>query len=207
MAQEPDFGEMNGFSDSVHGGGVRLDNDRLRLHFVGPTAVDLDLLYRPDGCWHGRFHRGAYDSLVTLCRPRPGRRVARSGVVGMWLGATGVGSTCVHITQAEPGTLVGWTDSVVLPGDVRFGPNASDHVLNEHYGILAKVHSEPGGRVGVEFGAYNGMCCSHLFVGELSADGKTLMGEFPAGPAQSRHAAVLTRVRGDNCMEAAEGLR
>jgi hypothetical protein len=42
--------------------------------FPGETAIDLDLRWHPDSnTWTGRFHRGAFDKIVTLHRA-PDRR-------------------------------------------------------------------------------------------------------------------------------------
>lgn len=204
---EADFGVMNGFSDSVYGGGVRLENNRLRLHFIpmvrGVSGIDLNLLLRSDGCWHGRLHRGEYDSSVALCRPNAGRKVVRSRVVGTWSGSPGSGYPCIHIAQTDADRLTGWSDSLMVPGTRRFSREVVDHTLNEYYGALAKVDTERDGKVSVKFGAYSAMCCSHLFVGELSADGATLKGEFAAGPGQFARSAILTRMPGDSCVDAA----
>ncbi len=53
------LGDENRFSDSLRGGSVRYENDRLILHARG---YDLDL-HRIDGDkWSGRFHREDIDS-------------------------------------------------------------------------------------------------------------------------------------------------
>lgn len=68
------FGDENYFSDSPRGGSVTVENDHLQLHFAATVktdlSFDLDLTRESDGCWHGRFHRGDFDSAVTLCRSR-----------------------------------------------------------------------------------------------------------------------------------------
>jgi len=202
---ELEFGEENYFSDDLRGGSVKLEDGRLQLHFISSIrdtpSVDLDLVRQPSGCWRGRFHRGAFDSAVTLCRPTPGPDVPPSPLAGTWSQTSGVGSPCVHIAQTGPGMFTGWSDSLEIPGRIRFSPSIpGPHQLGEDYGVLAKVHLVGGRQISLELYAYSPICCSHIFIGELSADGSTIKGDFPPGPNQFPHAASLTKLPGDSCV-------
>jgi len=200
------FGEGNGFSDSQRGGGVQFEDGRLQLHFVShwknSLSIDLDLLLQPDGCWHGRFHRDNFDRVVSLCRPTPGAGVRLSALAGTWSASTRFGQRCVHVVQTGTDRFAGWSDSMIIPGHIRYGPGApGPHQLFEYYGSLAKVEVAGDGQVSVEFGAYSGICCPHDFMGKVSGDGSTLEGEFPPGPNQAPYAASFAKMRGDSCVE------
>lgn len=202
---EPDFGEAKSFSDSIRGGRVTFNNQRLQLHSVSAwknaPSIDLDVVEQADGCWHGQFHRGAFDSVVALCRPTPGSGVARSPLVGTWFERP---STCIHIAQTGPATFTGWSDSLMIPGRVSFAATVpGPHQLFEDFGSLAKVEVGSDGEVSLVFGAYGGICCPYPFTGRLSSDGATLQGEFPSGPNQSPRAATFIKMRGDSCVEPA----
>jgi hypothetical protein len=202
-----EFGEDNFFSDSLRGGGVTFKDDRLQLHFVSTwkdtPSVDLNLLLQPDDCWHGRFHRGAYDSVVVLCRPTPGGDAVLSPIAGTWFQTSGHGSACIHIAQTGSATFTGWSDSLMIPDQVRFGSGVpGPHQLYENFGTLAKVDVASDEKIDLEFTAYSAICCSHHFIGKLSVDGSILAGEFPPGPNQSPQAAIFTKMRGDSCVDA-----
>ena len=201
-------GEESGFSDSVRGGGALFQKNRLQLHFVSEPkdapSLDLDLLLQLNGCWHGRFRRGAFDSVVELCRPTPGHQSVLSPLVGTWFQTSGAGWDCIHIVQTSPATLTAWSDSLMIPGSIRFGANIpGPHLLYERFGALAKVDPAGNQQVSVEFGAYNPICCSHRFIGMLSADGTTLRGAYPPGPNQTSRAATFTRMHGESCVDSA----
>lgn len=192
------FGDENYFDDSIRGGSVTLNNGRIQLHSVSTRkdmlSFDLDLFHQPDGCWHGRFHRGSFDSVVTLCRPTPGPRIAPSPLIGTWSKDHGGG--CIHIFETGTGTFTGWSDALEIPWQVVFARNIpKPHQLYENYGDLAKVHLVNNGEVSLEFEAYNPMCCSHLFIGKLSADGSSLQGK------QGPFAAIWTKVHRDSCVD------
>ncbi|HLJ79325.1 MAG TPA: hypothetical protein VKT75_18050 [Acidobacteriaceae bacterium] len=193
------FGEASWFSDSRRGGGLTFNDARLQLHSL-PTpnylpSIDLDLVEERDGCWHGQFHRGAFNSVVALCRPSPGPDVARSPLVGTWFEAP---MTCIHIAQTGRGTFIGWTDALMIPGNVRFATSIpAPHMLFERFGFLQKVERSDTGEVSVVFGAYSGGCCSHEFDGKLSADGSKIQGNHFSRPA------TLTKMRGDSCVDSA----
>lgn len=201
----PGFGDANAFSDSVRGGSVTFNDRRLQLHFVSTYrdaySTDLDLTEQPDGCWHGQFHRGAFNSVVALCRPTPGPGLVRSPLVGTWFEGQ---STCIHIAQNGPGTFAGWSDTIAIPGRVQFAPGVpGPHQLFEDFGSYAKVDLDDTGKVSLVFGTYGGMCCPLEFDGRLSADGSALRGAFLSGPNQSPRAATFTRMRGDSCVDPA----
>jgi len=202
------FGEEGFFADDPRGGSVTLQNGRLRLHFISTwkdtPSVDLDLMRQEGDCWHGRFHRGSFDSVVTLCRPTPGSEVRQSPLVGTWAQFTGLGSGCIHIAQIGRDTFAGWSDSLEIPGKVIFGNNIpGPHWLFQEFGTLARVHMNEDGEVSLELGAYNPMCCSRTFKGHLSTDGNMIVGDFPPGTNQSPHAAVWTKMAEDSCVDPA----
>ena len=128
---ELEFGEENYFSDDLRGGSVKLEDGRLQLHFISSIrdtpSVDLDLVRQPSGCWRGRFHRGAFDSAVTLCRPTPGPDVPPSPLVGTWSQSSSLGSACIHIAQTGPATFTGWSDLLDIPGRTVFGRDLQGH--------------------------------------------------------------------------------
>lgn len=199
----PAFGDANAFSDSVRGGRVTFNDRRLQLHFVSnynaAHSTDLDLTEQPDGCWHGQFHRGAFNSVVALCRPTPGPGVVRSPLAGTWLEDS---SICIHIAQNGRGTFAGWSDSIAIPGRVQFAPSVpGPHQLFEDFGSFAKVDLDDAGKVSLVFGTYGGVCCPLEFEGRLSTDGSTLRGAFLSGPNQSPLAATFTKMHGDSCVE------
>jgi hypothetical protein len=194
------FGDINGFSDSRRGGSVSYKDGRLVLHSIwfgkDPLAVDFDLsLQAADGCWHGRFHRNSFDRVVSLCRPTP-TPIRPSPLVGTWSQTSGFGMQCVHIAQSGPGIFTGWTDSLQVPGKVRYSPMfPGPHQLYEHYGSLVKVESFSNRIVHLEFGAYNAICCPRNFLGKLNADGSMLQGNFDSAPV------TFARTRGDSCVQ------
>jgi hypothetical protein len=193
------LGDINGFSDSQRGGGVTYKDGRLALHSIwlgkDPLAVDLDLSLQANGCWHGRFHRNSFDRVVSLCRPTPSHPIRPSPLVGTWSQTSGFGMRCIHIAQTSPGTFTGWTDSLQIPGKVRYSPMIpGPHQLYETYGSLVKVERFNNGIVHVGFGAYGGICCPRDFLGKLNADDSMLRGKFDSRPA------TFARTRGDSCV-------
>jgi hypothetical protein len=204
------FGEEGYFADDPRGGSVTFQAGHLQLHFVSAwkdtPSVDLELVHQPDNdCWQGRFHRGSFDAVVTLCRPTPGPEVKQSPLVGTWSLGPVPRSGCVHIAQTGATTFTGWSDALELLGHTIYGPNdPGPHGLLEGYGDLAKVHLAANGSVSLELNAYSMMCCSHHFIGQLSADGKTIQGNFPTGLNQSPNAGVWTKRPGNTCVDATD---
>jgi hypothetical protein len=197
-SRKGDFGESNGFSDSKRDGGLSIENNRLTLHYLwsfkDTLAVDIDLVRKADGCWHGRFHRNSFDRIIALCRPSMGRNLSPSSLRGAWWFDS---RSCVHIAQEGPNIFEGWADSLLIPGKLRFAPwIPGPHRLFEHYGTPVKVESFSSGSVHIQFGAYSGFCCPHDFLGRLSKDGSTLQGAIGSYPE------TFTRVRGDSCSSA-----
>jgi hypothetical protein len=203
------FGEEGYFADDPRGGPVSLENGRLQLHFVSAwqntPSVDLDLVRQPGNCWHGRFHRGSFDAVVTLCRPTPGPEVKQSPLVGTWSLGPVPESGCIHIAQTGATAFTGWSDTLNIPGDTLYGPNfPGPHSLLQSYGNLAKVDLSGNEQVSLELGAYNPICCPQRFTGHLAVDGITITGDFPSGPNQSPHAGVWTKRPGNTCIDATE---
>ena len=193
------FGEQNYFTDSARGGSVRLDDGRLTLHFSGDPAIDLELLQQPENVWIGRFHRGAFDSTVTLRRPRISDPAKENPIVGTWVGTSLLSNMCIHVFQQSESEFNGWSDSLQVgdPGMQGFGLKTAV----EHYGDLAKVDLDAAGSVTFELHAFTGMCCSHKYVGKLHPDGTLIDGAWPPGPNQTPRDDSLRKMPGDSCVE------
>ena len=203
------MGDQNGFSDSPRGGDVSLEDGRLKLHFVPRVAtdpaIDLDLVHDADGSWSGRFHRGAFDSHVTLRRPSQPDGAGASPIVGTWRDNRTSFFSCVHIVQQSPAGFVGWSDSLQLFGSMRIAngiPRPPTSI--ERYGELMKVDLIDSDRVSLELGAYNGICCSHTFVGTLTANRTLLEGAWPPGANQAPHVAAWKKMSGGSCLSGEE---
>ncbi len=91
-------------------------------------------------------------------------------------------NNCLHIAQAQDGTLTGWADDIQVPGRMHYanGLRPPERIV-ENYGEIAKVSARGLARIEVELRAYIAMCCSHRFAATLSSDGSSLIGEWPAG--------------------------
>lgn len=199
------FGEQNYFSDSQRGGGVSFEDGRLRLHFIARVAtdppIDLDLLRNSDGSWTGRFHRGTFDSMVTLRRPA-GTDSAGGNIVGTWLedGSSNFPS-CIHIAKQSATEYVGWSDALqILGGPGVGGSLPRPEKALERYGELAKVTVQNGDKVSLELYAYNPICCPHTFVGTLTAEGTVIQGAWAPGTNQAPHDARWRKMPGDSCI-------
>jgi hypothetical protein len=196
------FGEENYFSDSPKSASVTMEDGRLQLHFVSQRPntppVDLDLVKRPGDRWVGRLHRGSFDSDVTL--KRPGVDVKKSSAItGTWLGTM---NGCMHIVEQAPSVFTGWSDSLQVPGTMRFAPSVRKPLrLLETYGTLMKVQAGADGNVSFEFNPFTPICCSHTFVGKPGADGRTMEGAWPPGPNQAPRAASWIKMAHDSCWE------
>lgn len=202
------FGEQNYFSDSPRGGNVTYEDGRLKLHFITPVAnepsIDLDLMHNMDGSWTGRFHRGAFDSKVTLRRPNSDN-TGQGKIVGTWLESKSPASSCVHIGQQSATEYMGWSDALQTQGGMRIAnsiPRPAEAI--ERYGELMKVNVQNGDKVSLELGAYNAICCSHTFVGTLTANNRLLEGAWPPGANQSPHLSTWKKMPGDSCIAGEE---
>ena len=193
------FGEQNYFADSSRGSNVRFDDGRLTLHFPGDPAIHLDLLQQSDKVWVGRFHRGAFDSKVTLRRPRVRDAAKENPIVGTWVGTSRVSNMCIHVFQQAESEFTGWSDGLQVgdPGMERAGLRTAF----EHYGDLAKVGFDANGNVIFELHAFTGICCSHKYVGKLHPDGNLIDGAWPPGPNQAPRNDSLRKMPGDSCVE------
>ena len=193
------FGEQNYFTDSPRGGNVRFDDGRLTLHFSGDPAIDLDLLQQPDNVWVGRFHRGTFDSTVTLRHPNVSDPAKENPIVGTWVGTSRLSNMCIHVFQQAESEFTGWSDNLQVgdPGMQRAGLRTAF----EHYGDLAKVDFDAAGNVTFELHAFTGSCCSHKYVGKLHPDGTLIDGAWPPGPNQAPRNDSLRKMPGDSCVE------
>jgi hypothetical protein len=202
-----DFSERNGFSDSVRGGSVQLEDGRLTLHFVSGVEsvpkIDLDLKWVDGDAWEGRFHRGSFDSHVTLRRSGALLKSKPSVIAGTWMSeGPGIGSTCLHVAETAPGQFVGWSDSHMTYAHVRFAPNVQrPETAMQHYGDLAKVSPLGDGKFRIELYALSAICCSHPFTATPDESGETMVGDFAAGPNQAPHTSTWKKLAGGSCLD------
>ncbi len=203
------FGDTNYFMDSSDTAPVRFEHGRLTLHFAArmpdSLAVDLDLEQR-DQAWVGRLHRGQFDSAVTLRRPGASLNVV-APVVGTWRehdSLVGSDLSCIHLAEQSPDGLTGWSDSIYVPGRVRFAPGVHPLATTPNvYGRLMKVQLQPDGNIQLELGAFSGVCCSRHFAGRLAENGQDLLGDWIAGPNQIQRQASWTKMPAGSCRSGA----
>ncbi len=174
------FEDQNYFSDSPRGSNARFENDHLSLHFISPSprtpSVDLDLM-RVDDTWKGRFHRGDFDAQVELRRPAVN--------VDTWLADSPMARSCVHIPNSNAPEFNGWSDNIPTLGHVRYANNIPrPSTTAATYGDLVRIRHLDESKISIEFNAYGGMCCPHVFVGTVTPDGMLLNGSWTAGPNQ-----------------------
>jgi hypothetical protein len=189
--------EENDFSDSPRGGSVRYEDGRLTLHSPG---YDLDLRRVAADKWTGRFHRGDFDSVVTL--ERPARQASnKTWFVGTWKSSFGLDTTCLHIAQPSATAFVAWADTLRAWGSTQFSLQVAKPPYSwEHYGDLVKAEPSGNGSVSVELGAYSAICCPHRFTGTSADGGKAMKADWPAGPNQSPHKSRWTKMPGGTCI-------
>lgn len=191
-------GEEN-FGDSLRGGGVRYDDNRLTLHGSG---FDLDLRHIRGNGWSGRFHRKEFNSEVTLIRPGSKGRTEKAWFEGTWQeGRSGPSQTCLHIAETAAGDLTGWSDTLLAWGAARFAPNVRKPPYSlERYGDLAKVGLTQNGVVSVELSAYTAICCSHRFAATPAKNGTAMSANWAEGPNQAAHKSEWNKMPGDSCI-------
>jgi hypothetical protein len=98
-------------------------------------------------------------------------------------------------TQQHDGVLAVWSDDIQLPGQVRPEPGIQPATQTlEHYGEIAKAEVNAPNQVKVELRAYTPICCFHPFAATLSADGKSMTGNWLAG-APIRRQRQLSGIR------------
>jgi hypothetical protein len=189
--------DQNYFSDSPRGSNVRFENDRLSLHFASAYArtpsVDLDLT-RAGDTWTGRFHRGDFDAQVELRRP--------AANADTWIVDSPMGRSCVHVPNSTAPEFNGWSDNIPTFGHVRFANNIPRPATSAAtYGDLVKIRHLDDNKISIEFNAYGGMCCSHVFVGTITPDGMHLTGTWAAGPNQSPHPGSFRKAPPYSCLD------
>jgi hypothetical protein len=206
-------GDENFFSDSMRGGGVRYEGDRLTLHARGydlelrRIAQDREDKDKKDK-WSGRFHRQDIDTVVALARPGSTTDTSKpttrdTWFLGTWKSMSGPQVTCLHIAQGVSAAFLAWSDNLSTLGSTSFAPPVPKPPYSwEHYGDLAKVQPENGG-LWVELGAYSPICCSHRFHATSADNGKAMKADWPAGPSQSPHKSKWTKVPGGSCISGA----
>jgi len=194
------IGDGNWFSDDSPA--VQWSAKHLALQHAatqaGP-AVQLDLTFDPvHDIWSGRFRRGSFDRPVTLLRPHPKTDVTRSPFVGTW-SRPHLMNNCIHIVQTEIGSLAGWSDDLSTPGALRYANGIRPPMETfERYGSIALVEAVSPGAVLMELKALTPACCSIIYAGKLTPDGK----EIRAGHSGTAFRSNWTRMRGDSCVAA-----
>lgn len=192
-------GEENYFGDTLRGGGVRYDENRLTLHDSG---FDLDLRRIRGNGWSGRFHRKEFDSVVTLIRPRNKARTKKAWPVGTWKeGRSGPGETCLHIAETAAGDLTGWSDTL-LAGALR-GLRLTYQSRHTPWNVTAtslRLTLLRNGAVSVELSAYTAICCSHRFAATPAKNGTVMSANWAEGPNQASHKSEWSKMPGDTCI-------
>lgn len=191
------IGDADYFTDSPQGIYVRFENDHLSLHLINSTpqrpSVDLDLKHVGD-TWKGRFHRGDFDAHVELRRP--------GAIVDTWTADSPPVRSCVHIPNSTAPDFNGWSDNIQTLGQVRFANNIPrPSTTPATYGDLIKIRHLDNNQISIEFNAYSGICCSHLFIGTIAPDGMHLTGTWPAGPNQSPHSGSFRKAPPYSCLD------
>ena len=110
-------------------------------------------------------------------------------------------TSCVHIAQRSSTSFLGWSDTLQVLGSMRVASGIPRPPTSiERYGELIRVKVGDSGKVSLELGAYNPVCCSHTFVGALISHNTLLEGLWPPGPNQAPHAARWIKMSGDSCI-------
>ena len=200
--------ESSGFSffATSQAGAATWDGRRLRIKMEQKAElpeVHVDLAWnRAAQSWTGIFRRASFrNEAITLTRSQ---NAHKNPFVGTWFERNALMNNCLHIYEAEDGTLTGWSDDIQIPGRTHYvnGLRPPERAM-EHYGEIAKVKVSEPHRIDVELRAYTAMCCSHTFSAVISGDGESLVGNWPAGPNQASRPAIWTRVEGESCISAA----
>jgi hypothetical protein len=195
--------DENLFSDSLRGGSVRYEDQRLTLHAPG-YDLDLQRIANSDDKadkWTGRFHRGDFDSVVTLVKPLLQTASNKPWFIGTWRSFSGPEITCLHIAQSSSAGTIAWSDSLRAWGSMRFPSQTAKPPYSwEHYGDLVKAQTAENGSLTVELGAANGICCPHTFHATSADNGKAMKADWPASAGQSPHKSRWTKMPSDTCI-------
>lgn len=186
-------------------GGASWDGEHLQIH--APQSGDLpktnvELIWdRRSHLWTGSFEYAAFHGQVTLKRPASFRGNA---FVGTWFAKGEYGSNCVHIAQQSDEAFTAWSDGIQILGRTIYanGLQPPSQTL-ETFGDIAKVQFDPPDRISIELRALTAICCSHPFKARIAADGKTLVGDWIAGPNQFPRPVEWKKMQGDSCIAAA----
>jgi hypothetical protein len=167
------------------------------LHFASAYArtpsVDLDLT-RAGDTWTGRFHRGDFDAQVELRRP--------TANADTWIVDSPMGRSCVHVPNSTAPEFNGWSDNIPTLGHVRFANNIPRPATSAAtYRDLVKIRHLDDNKISIEFNAYGGMCCPHVFAGTVTPDGILLNGSWIAGPNQSPHPGSFRKASPYSCLD------
>jgi hypothetical protein len=199
-------GDENYFSDPPDDRPVALERGRLRVHFVSKSvklpSIDLDLVRQPDDCWHGRLHRGDFDSVVSLCRPASGVANTGSSLVGTWAEDNKGVLGCMHIFPNGEGGFTGWSDILQVPGRISFNPKGpGPQTLLQQYGSLLNIQLRRDGFVGIELHAFDDFYPIQHLVGFLTNDGSKLAVGFVSKENLPDFRETWTKVSGDACVD------
>ena len=201
MAPDAEWSGLIFFSSRA-GGGMAWDGHRLTIHLLKADLpkVNIDLIWREGPqTWDGLFELEAFREQVSL--KRPSSKTLVSPFAGTWFDPSGLMNNCLHVAQHQDGALAVWSDDLQRPGQVRYSPGIQPPTQTlEHYGEIAKAEVSAPNQVKVELRAYTPTCCTHPFAAALSADGKSMTGNWFAGPNQAPSASEWRKIPGISCM-------
>jgi hypothetical protein len=101
--------------------------------------------------------------------------------------------------QTGSESLAGWSDDLATPGALRYANGIRLPVETfEHYGSIALVEVVSPRTVLIELKALIAGCCSIIYAGKLTPDGK----EIQAGQSGSAIQSNWARMGGDSCVAA-----
>jgi hypothetical protein len=190
------------FFSSMAGEGAAWDGHRLTIHLLKADLrkVNIDLTWHEGPqTWDGLFELDAFREQVSL--KRPSSKTLVSPFAGTWFDPSEMMNNCLHISQQQDGALAVWSDDIQRPGEVRYSPGSQPPTQTlEHYGEIAKAEVHAPNQVKVELRAHTPICCSHPFSATVSADGKSMTGNWFAGPNQAPREVKWRKMPGISCM-------
>jgi hypothetical protein len=200
---ERKIGEGNWYQDNSPGvdwSGFHLTIRPTNATIKPIVSVDLTLNSASE-TWTGHYRRGSVDHDVVLTRPSRDRNDVLSPFVGTWRRST-PGNNCLHITQAECGALVAWSDDLMAPGDMRYanGLRPPDRTL-EQFGSIAQIATPSARSVVVELKALSAGCCSIFTGGKLADDSLSIQSYAGSRTTTRVISGFWTRVRANSCIE------
>jgi len=184
---------------------VHWDGRHLQVKHEPRTSADyeieIDLTQAPDGeSWAGLFHRGGFSKHVSLKRPTL-MPTSLTPFAGTWSSVQLGRNRCVHLGAFADGRLVAWSDTLQIPGFIRYANNITPpRETIQYYGEMVQVSRGDNDAISLEFNAFAAICCSATAVVIPSKDGSKLLGNWQAGPNQFARPAIWKRVTvGQSC--------